>query len=256
MAMEKTLPRTNKKLRRVAYEKDNSAWTDISENLKTQIRGMRQATRNANDAISLIQTAESGLSVISNIIIRLRELAIQTVSNTIGDRKRSFTSIEFQDLKNEIDRVSKSTEFNGVKLLDGTGGEFEFQVEISNNSTQGRLKYDGKKGNATLKALGLTSLEVTSKERVQSSLKDLDNALVQINGIKAGMDALQNRLSSAITNLAINDKNLRRVKSRIQDIHIATETAETAKSSIFVHSGTSVFSQTFKFPNIVLKLVG
>ena len=118
---------------RVTKASDDAAGLAISEKLKAQIRGFRQAKRNANDAISMIQTAEGGLSEISNIVIRLRELAVQAASDTIGNKERDFTNIEFQQLKDEIDRISRSSEFNGTALLDGTGGVLDFQVGINND---------------------------------------------------------------------------------------------------------------------------
>jgi flagellin len=191
---------------RVTRAGDDAAGLAISENLKAQIRGIRQAGRNANDAISFIQTAEGGLSEISNIIIRLRELAIQAASDTIGDTERSFADIEFQQLKEEIDRISRSAEFNGTQLLDGTGGQLEFQIGINNDPILDRLRYDGTSADATLAALGLTAESVSSKQGAQVSLKKLDNSLVQINGVRANLGAVQNRLSSIINNLGISDE--------------------------------------------------
>ena len=240
---------------RVNQAKDDAAGLAISENLRAQIRGMRQARRNANDAVSLMQTAESGLSELSNIIIRLRELAVQTASDTIGDSERKFTNIEFQSLKDEIDRIAKSSEFNGVKLLDGTGEKFEFQIGINNDSVLDRLSYDRTQSNATLTGLGLKSVKVETKRDAQDSLAHLDDALVQINGVRAGMGAIQNRLASSVNNLATSDENLSAAKSRIKDVDIAAETAELTKSNILTKSGISVLSQANNFPTAVLKLI-
>ena len=266
LAAQRTLARTNEELsnslrklsagERVTRAGDDAAGLAISENLKAQIRGMRQAKRNANDAISLIQTAESGLSEISNIIIRLRELAVQSASDTVGDRERGFTEIEFQSLKDEIDRISKSAQFNGIKLLDGSGGMLEFQVGTNNNAALDRLRYDGAQGNSTITALGLEDNTIKSKDGAQESLQSLDDALVQVNGIRASMGATQNRLSSTINNLSINDENLSAAKSRIRDVDLAAETADLAKNNILVQSGTSVLAQSSQFPNVALKLLG
>jgi flagellin len=241
---------------RITRASDDAAGLAISENLKAQIRGGRQAKRNANDAISMIQTAEGGLSEISNIIIRLRELSVQAASDTIGDTERGFTNIEFEQLKEEIDRISKSSEFNGINLLDGSGGMLEFQVGVHNDPTLDRLRYDGTKANTTLSSLALTGESVITKEGAQTSLEKLDNALVQINGVRAELGATQNRLSSTINNLAISDENLSAAKSRIRDVDVAAETADLARNNILVQAGTSVLSQANQAPNAALKLIG
>lgn len=241
---------------RITRASDDAAGLAISENLKAQIRGNGQAKRNANDAISLIQTAEGGLNEISNIIIRLRELGVQAASDTVGDTERGFTDIEFQQLKEEVDRISRSAEFNGISLLDGSGGLLEFQVGINNDPILDRLRYDGTKANATLASLGLSAEAVSSKEAAQLTLKKLDDALVQVNGVRAELGATQNRLSSTVNNLAISEENLSAAKSRIRDVDIAAETADLARNNILVQAGTSVLSQANAFPNVALKLLG
>lgn len=240
---------------RITRASDDAAGLAISENLKAQIRGNRQAKRNANDAISLIQTAEGGLSEISNIIIRLRELAVQAASDTVGNQERGFSDIEFQQLKEEVDRISKSADFNGIKLLDGSGGMLEFQIGIHNDPTLDRLRYDGTKADTTLQSLGLAGETVNTKEGAQTTLSKLDDALVQINGVRADLGATQNRLSSSINNLAISDENLSAAKSRIRDVDVAAETADLARNNILVQAGTSVLSQANQAPNSALKLL-
>ena len=266
IAAQRALGNTNQRLNdnlrklasgeRITRASDDAAGLAISENLKAQIRGNRQAKRNANDAISLIQTAEGGLSEISNIIIRLRELAVQSASDTVGDTERGFSDIEFQQLKEEIDRISKSAEFNGINLLDGSGALLEFQVGIHNDPFLDRLRYDGTKANTTLAALGLAGETVSNKEGAQLTLKRLDDALVHINGVRSELGATQNRLSSTVNNLAISDENLSAAKSRIRDVDVASETADLARNNILVQAGTSVLSQANQAPNSALKLLG
>lgn len=266
LAAQRSLSQTNQRLRgnmrklasgeRVTQASDDAAGLAISENLKAQIRGSRQAKRNAGDAISLIQTAEGGLSEISNIVIRLRELAVQAASDTIGDTERGFTDIEFQQLKEEVDRISKSSEFNGIKLLDGSGGLLEFQVGTGNDPMLDRLRYDGTKANATAGSLGISAEGVVTKEGAQLSLKKLDDALVSINGFRSELGATQNRLSSTINNLAISEENLSAAKSRIRDVDVASETADLAKNNILMQAGVSVLSQANQAPNMALKLIG
>jgi flagellin len=241
---------------RITRAGDDAAGLAISENLKGQIRGLRQAKRNANDAISLIQTAEGGLNEISNIIIRLRELSVQSATDTIGDSERGFSDIEFQNLKEEVDRISRSAEFNGIKILDGTSGLLEFQIGINNDPTLDRLRYDGTMADSTLPSLGLAAENISTKEGAQVSLKKLDNALVQVNGVRANLGAVQNRLSSTINNLGISDENLSAANSRIRDVDVASETSDLTRNNILVQSGTSVLAQANQFPNIALKLLG
>jgi flagellin len=242
---------------RITKAGDDAAGLAISENLKAQIRGIRQANRNAGDAISMVQVAEGGLSEISNIVIRLRELGVQAASDTIGATERGFSDIEFQRLKDEVDRIARSTEFNGQKLLDGTGGIFEFQIGTKNDPILDRLRFDSTAADGTLASLGLSAETVATKEGAQTTLKKLDDALVQINGVRADLGATQNRLQSTINNLGISDENLSAANSRIRDVDVASETAELARNNILVQSGTSVLSQANSIPNgIAQKLIG
>lgn len=241
---------------RITRAGDDAAGLAISENLKATIRGARQARRNAGDAISMVQTAEGGLSEISAILIRLRELSVQAASDTIGETERGFSDIEFQQLKDEVDRISRSAEFNGIKLLDGSGGVLEFQIGTKNDPMLDRLQYDGTAANATLVSLGIANESIANKLGAQQSLKKLDDALVQINGVRANFGAVQNRLSSVINNLGITDENLNAANSRIRDVDVASETAEMTKNSILVQSGASVLTQANGAPNIALKLIG
>ena len=240
---------------RITKAGDDAAGLAISENLKAQIRGMRQAKRNAGDAVSLLQTAEGGMNEISNIIIRLRELSVQAASDTVGVTERGYSDIEFQSLKEEIDRISKSTEFNGIKLLDGSGGKLEFQVGTKNDPILDRLQYDGSRADASLKALGLDVDGVSTKEGAQNALKKLDDALVQINGNRANFGALQNRLQSTQNNLEISDENLSAANSRIRDVDVASETADMTKNNILLQAGISVLSQANQSQNTALKLL-
>ena len=240
---------------RITMAADDAAGLAISENLKAQIRGVRQASRNAGDAISLIQTAEGGLNEVSNILIRLRELSMQAATDTLGDQERSFTDIEFQQLKDEVERIAKSTTFNGKKLLDGTSGFMEFQIGTNNDPNLDRLRYDGATTDTTMGALGITEENVRTKIGAQTSLQRLDNALVQVNGVRADLGATQNRLSSVVNTLGISDENLSAAKSRVRDVDVASETADLTKNNILLQAGTAVLSQANNYPNIALKLL-
>ena len=241
---------------RITRAGDDAAGLAISEKMKASIRGMRQAKRNSDDAISLVQTAEGGLNEISSIIIRLRELSIQAASDTVGDQERGFSDIEFKNLLDEIKRISEVSEFNGKKLLNGTGGLFEFQVGIHNDPTNDRIKFDANQTDATLEALALTGESIASKQGAQVSLAKLDDALVRINGTRADLGALQNRLQSASNTLAISEENMSAANSRIRDVDVAQETAEMAKNNILAQAGVSVLAQANQAPNFALKLLG
>lgn len=241
---------------RITRAADDAAGLAISERLKAQIRGNRQAQRNANDAISFVQTAEGGLNEISNIIIRLRELSVQSASDTVGETERGLADIEFQQLKDEIQRISQSVEFNGTNLLDGSGGVFEFQVGINNDPMVDRLRFDASKGDATLASLGLSAESIRSREGAQTSLERLDDALVQINGTRAELGALQNRLSSTISNLEINEENISAANSRIRDVDVAAESAELARNQVLTQAGTAVLAQANQFGSQALNLIG
>ncbi|MEE2670563.1 MAG: flagellin [Bdellovibrionota bacterium] len=240
---------------RITKAADDAAGLAISENLKAQIRSIRQAKRNADDGISMVQTAEGGLSEISSIVIRLRELAVQAASDTVGDTERSFSDIEFQQLKQEIERISKASEFNGRKLLDGTSGLVEIQVGARNNPNQDRIRYDGTQVVSTLESLGITAESVSSKEGAQLALTRLDDALVKVNGVRANLGALQNRLTSVITTLGITEENFSEANSRIRDVDVASETADLTKNQILTQAGVSVLAQANQAPTYALSLL-
>jgi flagellin len=241
---------------RITRAADDAAGLAISENLRSQIRSIGQAKRNADDGISLIQTAEGGLSEISNIIIRLRELAVQTASDTIGDTERGFSNIEFQQLKEEVQRIAESSEFNGRQLLDGSGGIAEIQIGYNNDPFKDRLTYDGSQIGSTLADLALTGEMVSNKESAQLAMRKLDDALVKVNGNRATLGALQNRLTSVIETLGITEENFSEANSRIRDVDVAKETAALAKNQILSQAGTSVLAQANQMPNFALKLLG
>jgi len=240
---------------RITRAADDAAGLAISENLKAEIRSIRQAKRNADDGISLVQTAEGGLQEISNIIIRLRELSVQAATDTLGDTERGFSDIEFQQLKNEVQRISLSSEFNGRKLLDGTTGMVDIQVGSHNDPFNDRITYDSTGIISTLEALGLGAESVATKQGAQVALEKLDNALVQVNGSRANLGALQNRLQSVIQNLGVTEENFSEANSRIRDVDVAAETASLTKNQILNQAGVSVLSQANQSPQFALKLL-
>jgi flagellin len=235
---------------------DDAAGLAISENLRAQIRGFKQAKRNAQDGISLIQVSEGGLNEASNILVRLRELAIQSASDTIGDRERSFTDREFQALKSEMDRIAQSTTFNGTPLLNGQAGVFEIQVGTGNNPLTDRVSYDGQYSDITLESLGMVGESVATKQGSQLTLGVIDNALNRVNQIRADLGAMQNRLQSTINSLGISEENLASANSRIRDADLAEEVSEMTKNNILLQSGISVLGQANSSIQSTLKLLG
>lgn len=241
---------------RITKAADDAAGLAISEKLKAQIRGNTQAERNANDGISLIQTAEGGLNEVSNILIRLRELSVQSASDTVGDSERKFTDMEFQNLKQEIERISTVTEFNGKKLLNGEGDRYDFQIGTRNDAFGDRISYNAAGTNSTLGSLAVGELSVSSKEGAQNNLASLDSAIEKISGQRADLGAVQNRLTSTIQNLQITGENLSAANSRIRDTDYASETAKNTKLNILTNAGTSVLGQANTQGQSALKLLG
>ncbi len=255
LALDKTLEKLASGSR-INNAGDDAAGLAISENLRAQIRGIRQAKRNAQDGISLIQVSEGGLNEISNILIRLRELAIQAASDTIGDVERQFTDREYQSLKQEIDRIANVTNFNGTPLLNGKAGIFEIQVGTHNNPILDRVTYNGERSDSTLDALQLGGESVATKQGAQLSLAVVDDALIRVNSIRADLGALQNRLQSTINNLAISDENLSAANSRVRDADVAEEVSEMTKQNILMNAGISVLGHANSTNATALKLLG
>lgn len=235
---------------------DDAAGLAISEKLKANIRSMKQATRNANDGVSLIQTAEGSMNEIGNILIRMRELSIQAASDTIADTERGFIDKEVQHLKEEIDRISNSTEFNGTKLLNGTSPPLDIQIGINNNAALDRFVFDAPGRNTTLEALGLDGISTAVKESSQQNIGMLDSAITKLSENRAGLGALQNRLGSAINNLNIYRENLEAANSRIRDTDMAEESSELTKQNILTQANISVLGQANQNPQLALKLLG
>jgi flagellin len=240
---------------RITKAGDDAAGLAISEKLKGSIRSMQQANRNANDGISLIQTAEGGINEVSNILLRLRELSVQAASDTVGDVERGFSDKEFQNLKSEIDRIAQVTKYNGTSLLNGSGKTLDFQVGIDNNPEHDRLQYQTSATDVTLGRLGLSSSGVTKKEMAQDNLAKIDMAIQAVNENRAGLGALQNRLGSTVNNLAISTENLAAANSRIRDTDMASEASELTKQSILSQAGAAVLSQANSSSNLALKLL-
>jgi flagellin len=241
---------------RINKAADDAAGLAISENLKAQIRSSVQASRNANDGVSLVQTAEGGLNEMGNIIVRMRELAIQASSDTVGEDERKFINAEVQQLKSEMQRISDSTKWGKTKLLDGTTPTFDFQVGLHNDDFADRISFDSSGNVATLDALGMSGVDFETKEGASESLETLDNAQVEVNRIRSNLGALQNRLVSTINNLGIQNESLSAANSRIRDADVAEVTADLTKNQILMQANTATLAQANQKNTLALKLLG
>ncbi|MBM3382663.1 MAG: flagellin FliC [Betaproteobacteria bacterium] len=270
---------------RINKAADDAAGLAISENLRTEVRGLQQARRNAQDGISLVQTAEGSLNEITNILSRLRELSVQSASDTIGPVERGFLQKEFSALKNEIDRVANSADFNGTKLLVGdnqlpeelqrNGNIPPLEIQVGsdwNPLTDGRdvqnptniIRIDLQDLNAMTdgpNSLNIGSAEspdgtrVDTKEMAQLSMERLDDALERVNSYRATLGSVQNRLQSSVNNLGIRIENLDAAKSRIKDADFAEESAGMTQQQILQQAGVAVLSQSNQLPQLALKLL-
>lgn len=241
---------------RINKAADDAAGLAISEKLKADIASSRQATRNAGDGISMIQTAEGGLEEVSNILVRLRELSVQAASDTVGEQEREFSDLEYQQLTKEVDRIAQSTQFNGTKLLTGEGDQKDFQIGSGNDEFADRISYSPAETNASIDALGLESTGVLSKEDAQSNLEAIDTAVNLVNGNRANLGALQNRLQSTVNNLDVKVENLSAANSRIRDTDYAKATADQASSAIIEQASTAVLAQANSSQQGALRLIG
>lgn len=241
---------------RITKAADDAAGLAISEKMRADIRSIRQDVRNANDGVSMIQTAEGGMNEIGNILVRFRELSIQASSDTIGDKERGFIDKEVQQLKQEMDRIAVSTQYNGKKLLSGEGDALEIQVGVGNEAGLDRFQYDPSKTNVTSDRLGLSGISVGDKASAQNNLTTIDDAISTLSANRAELGALQNRLQSTVANLGVYDENLSSARSRIYDVDMASETAELTKTNILTQAGVSVLSQANQNNMMALKLIG
>ena len=254
LSLDKSLEKLSSGLR-INRAGDDAAGLAISENLKAQVRGLKQASRNAQDGVSLIQVAEGGLNEISSILIRLRELSVQSASDTIGPVERQFLNVEYDQLVSEIDRIADSTEFNGTQLLSGTGSILDFQVGTRNDPNIDRLSFDASKADANSAAIGVNLSSVADKASAQNSLSAIDSAIVSVSAMRADFGAIQNRLQSTISNLAVSVENMASANSRIRDVDVAEETAELTKNNILTQAGISVLAQANQSSKSALTLL-
>ena len=242
---------------KINHASDDAAGLAIAETLRAQIKGIGQAERNAQDGVSVIQIAEGGLTEISNILIRLRELGVQASSDTIGSQERKYLDIEFQQSLEEISRIANSTEYNRIPLLNGTAGAFDIQVGTRNNPQIDRIRlFDSSSIDVNTISLGINLATVADKFNAQNSLGSIDSALALVTSMRAQFGAMQNRLQTAINNLMTSKENLSSAMSRIRDMDMAEETTELTKNQILMQSGVSILTQANTSIKTALNLLG
>ncbi|MDJ0624007.1 MAG: flagellin domain-containing protein [Desulfocapsaceae bacterium] len=244
---------------RINSAKDDAAGLAISDRMTAQIRGLNQAVRNANDGISLAQTAEGALQETTNILQRMRELAVQSANDTNTDADRASLDAEYAQLISEIDRIAETTSFNGKVLLSGgfsgAGNEAVFQVGA--NAGQTISVNIAAADTATLgSGTNISATGVSSRAAAGSAISLVDAAIGQIDTIRGDLGAVQNRFESTIANLSNVSENLSAARSRILDADIAQETSNMTKQNILQQAGVSILAQANQAPQLALSLLG
>lgn len=243
---------------RITKAGDDAAGLGISTKLEAQIRSYNQASRNANDGVSVIQTTEAALNEDANILTRLRELAMQSASDGIGNTERGYIQKETDQLVSEVDRIANVTKFNGTSLLDGTAATLDFQVGVD-GTTNDRISFstlDARSAATGLNIATLSGTGVSTKAAAQTALATIDNAIKTVSDNRATLGAAGNRFQSAISNIQSFSEAISAANSRIKDVDVAEETSAMARANILQQAGVSVLAQANQQPQLALKLLG
>ena len=240
---------------RINSAKDDSAGLAISDRMTAQIRGLNQAARNANDGISMAQTAEGALQETTNLLQRMRELAVQGANDTNNATDRASIQGEIDQLVLELDRIATSTKFNGTALIDGSLSATGATFQVGANSGADQV-ISFKIGSATAVGLGVSgTLDVSTSGDAQTAIEDIDAALADVDEIRGGLGAVQNRFESTIANLNNSAENISAARSRIMDADIAQETSAMTKSNILQQAGVAILAQANQAPQLALSLL-
>ena len=239
---------------RINKAADDAAGLGVAENLDAASRSAKVAMRNTNDGISVVQTAEGATSEVGNIVKRMRELAVQSSSETLATAERSYVQDEFAQLSSEVDRISAVTEFNGLKLTNGSDTQVSVQVGV-NNTTNDRITITMGDLRSTALGVDTTTMSLNTSASAQSAITALDTALDSINSIRSDYGAVQNRLGDSLVNMEVYDENLQAAESQIRDVDFASETAEMAKNQIMQQAGMSVLAQSGQAQQGILSLI-
>ena len=237
---------------RITRAADDAAGLGVSETLRAQIRSINQANRNAGDGISLTQVADGAAATVGSLLSRMRELATQSASGTLGTTERSYLDQEFVALRSEIDRISTTTEYNGQPLLSGSSNTFEVFIGFksgSGNSLSGALD------DPDVAAVGLTGASVSTATAAQAMLSKIDSAISAVATARANYGSIQSRFEVAIQNLTVTAENFTAAESRIRDADIAQETSVFTKNQILTQSGIAILAQANSLPQQALALL-
>jgi flagellin len=237
---------------RITKAGDDAAGLGISSNLEAQITSFNQANRNAQDAQSLIQTAEGSLNQTTQLLSRMRELAMQSASAGVGNTERGYVQTENSALITEIDRIANAAEFNGQALLN-SGTSLTFQVGIRNVAANDQIAVSTVDATAT--TLGVNGIDLSTQTAAQAALSVIDAAIVSVSTARAGFGAAGNRLSSVIQTIQTSSESLSAADSRIRDVDVAAETSQMSRTQVMMQAGVSVLSQANQAPQLALKLL-
>ena len=239
---------------RVTKAADDAAGSAVASNLQTVARSGKQAIRNANDGISIIQTAEGATKEVLNILDRMRELAVQSASETLDNGERSYIDDEFEQLSDEVERIAQATEFNDLQLADGSRSSLEVQVGVT-SGTESQLTIS--LGNLTVSNLNVdtVTIDLTNASAARSSIDTIDNAIDTVNSIRAGYGSVQNRIDSSIRNMVTYVESLSAAKSQIMDTDYAHETAEMTRLQVMQQAGTAALAQARTINQSVISLL-
>lgn len=250
--LSRTLGRISSGMR-ITQAADDAAGLGVATALETSVISTRQAMRNANDGISIIQTAESATNEVTDILQRMRELAIQSASDTLANEERSYIQDEFLQLRQEVERIAAVTEFNGVSLTDGSSSSIDVQVGIQ-NATSSLITIT--LGDLTTNAgLGISAMSLVTSSGARSALDFLDTALSSVNSTRSQFGAVQNRLESALNNAQVYTEALSAAESQIRDADFAVETSELTKLQIMQQAGVAALAQAKNVNQSVISLL-
>jgi len=240
---------------RINRPMDDAAGLAISESLRATMRATNQNIKNAHDGFYVLQTADGALNEMTNIVIRMKELATQASSDTNGDRERLYLDKEYQQLKLELDRISETTLFNGRPLLNGEGGEILIQVGPNNSEEKDRILVSSN-FEVNLGTLGLSDFQIGDADGARGTLEQTQRALDKIADVRGEIGAGESRLNSSISALKYYEENTSAAFSQIRDADIAHETSELTKYNILSQAGTAILAQANSTPQLALKLLG
>jgi flagellin len=243
---------------RVNSAADNAAGMAVSENMRAQLKGFQQAMRNANDGVAVLQTAESGYQSLSDLLIRMRELAVQAANDSVSDTERGYLNTEFADLISEMDRISAVVEYNGIQLLDGTAGSAGTGLMVFQVGTRdsGNDRIEINLGAQDSNTLGVNGDTISSQANAQSSITAIDSALELLSTDRAQIGSTINTLNVAVDGLASSIENYGTAMSQIKDTDMADESSAFSKSNVLQQAGVAMLSQANQTPNLVMRLLG